>query len=430
MRNVEDRHISVHLPNIPRTISDAIKVTQVLELFYLWVDAFCIIQDDDTDRETEISKMGSIYQGADITIAAASSESSTEGFLGDRDLAWAYSQVLRLPYRYRRGNDEVQGSVLLSEWQMRDEYTEPIDERAWTMQEDLLSFRLLRFGSEQTTWRCPSVHKSIDGGSHPSKRTGGMDFGLNYNYSKKFQSHTSDARNYRLHKRWDAWQISMCHYTHRKLSHPEDRLVACAALTEKFAALHNLDSTEYLAGLWKGDILAQLLWYKRDPDSETKRWSGPSWSWASLTGSVGYTTREMYSNDNYVVQTRAELDLSKMVYKNQGHSYTKMEPACLWLFGGLQPAHCDGCNLWVDVNFAKPLPLHIDWDSLAYRSQQTMWCFEIMSSPRDDKEHLTLGLILTETNDARFERVGFFSTWDIAIKKWFDGAKRKTICLV
>ena len=53
MRNVEDRHISVHLPNIPRTISDAIKVTQVLELFYLWVDAFCIIQDDDTDKVAE-----------------------------------------------------------------------------------------------------------------------------------------------------------------------------------------------------------------------------------------------------------------------------------------------------------------------------------------------------------------------------------------
>ena len=222
----------------------------------------------------------------------------------------------------------------------------------------------------------------------------------------------------------------MCHYTQRELSHPEDRLVACAALTEKFATLHNLDSTEYLAGLWKGDILAQLLWYRRDPDSETKRWSGPSWSWASLTGPVGYLTREMYSNDNYVVQTRAELDHSKMVYKNQGHSYTEMEPACLWLFGGLQPAHCDGRKLWVDVNFAKPQPLHIDWDSLAYRSQQNMWCFEIMSSPRDDKEHLTLGLILTETNDARFERVGFFKTWDIAIKKWFDGARRKTICLV
>jgi hypothetical protein len=84
--NLHDRYGRINISQLPQSIIDAVKVTQTLELSYLWVDALCIVQDDPLDCASEISKMASIYRGATVTISAASAKDSTEGFLGNRDL--------------------------------------------------------------------------------------------------------------------------------------------------------------------------------------------------------------------------------------------------------------------------------------------------------------------------------------------------------
>ena len=62
---------------ISRTILDAIYHCRMLGERYLWVDALCILQEDEEDRSAQIANMGSIYSHAYITIVAAAGDAET-----------------------------------------------------------------------------------------------------------------------------------------------------------------------------------------------------------------------------------------------------------------------------------------------------------------------------------------------------------------
>jgi len=71
--NSQDRH-SLDLCSWPKVITDSIQVTLDIGLKYLWVDRYCINQDDDEDKATQIAKMDLIYSHAEVTIIAAAGE--------------------------------------------------------------------------------------------------------------------------------------------------------------------------------------------------------------------------------------------------------------------------------------------------------------------------------------------------------------------
>ena len=55
--------VSLNYSSLPKTFQDAITLTQLLGLQYLWIDALCIVQDSVNDEEwrEEASTMGDIY---------------------------------------------------------------------------------------------------------------------------------------------------------------------------------------------------------------------------------------------------------------------------------------------------------------------------------------------------------------------------------
>lgn len=130
---------------ISQTIRDAIWVTQKIGLRYLWVDALCIMQDDGQDKEREIARMGKYYGGATVTICAASASTASEGFLSKREACSYAAGPIRLPLRNKYGDEEGDVFVLKEDLDVE----EPTTTRGWTLQESLLSRRILIFTQKQ-----------------------------------------------------------------------------------------------------------------------------------------------------------------------------------------------------------------------------------------------------------------------------------------
>ena len=72
---------SINLKELPKTFQDAVEVTRILGIRYLWINSLCILQDDDKDWETESQRMKAVFANAFYTIAATSAKDSWDGFL-------------------------------------------------------------------------------------------------------------------------------------------------------------------------------------------------------------------------------------------------------------------------------------------------------------------------------------------------------------
>jgi hypothetical protein len=58
------------------------EICKKLKIRYLWVDMLCIVQDDPQSKHSEIQNMGNIYEGAYVTVIAASGINAESGIWG------------------------------------------------------------------------------------------------------------------------------------------------------------------------------------------------------------------------------------------------------------------------------------------------------------------------------------------------------------
>ena len=80
--------------------------------------------------------MGEIYKNPTVTIAAGNATSANEGFLMKRSLPSACP----LPFYV---SENKPGTIWLQDQKTFNRFPEPLDSRAWTLQEFLLSPRIL-----------------------------------------------------------------------------------------------------------------------------------------------------------------------------------------------------------------------------------------------------------------------------------------------
>lgn len=132
----------------PRTVKDAIFVTLSLGYKYLWVDRYCIDQEDQAHKTRQLAAMGKVYGGAVVTIVAASGDGDESGLAG----AGTLPPILRdeQPKAYIGGHQLVWTLPGLSQI-IRD--TKWVT-RGWTYQEEKLSTRCLFFTKSQVFLKC------------------------------------------------------------------------------------------------------------------------------------------------------------------------------------------------------------------------------------------------------------------------------------
>ena len=129
---------------IPSVISDAMIVTLELGWQYLWVDRYCIDQNDE-EKHFQINQMDKVYLCAVLTTVAAAGESANHGLPG-------ISNTLRRTQPYAVVREQLLASTMQSprvaigssRWATR----------GWTYQEAALSIRRLAFTEEQVFFEC------------------------------------------------------------------------------------------------------------------------------------------------------------------------------------------------------------------------------------------------------------------------------------
>ncbi|VTT68461.1 unnamed protein product, partial [Fusarium fujikuroi] len=70
------------MTSLPQTIEDTITVTAEVSIPFLWVDRYCVPQQDCPQKREQIQMMHKIYRQADLTIIAAAGDSSCYGLPG------------------------------------------------------------------------------------------------------------------------------------------------------------------------------------------------------------------------------------------------------------------------------------------------------------------------------------------------------------
>lgn len=155
----------MHLADkVLRVIEDAMVVARYLGLPYLWVDQYCVDQQDEEVKARQIDEMHQVYGHADVTIVAAAGEDATDG------LAPSSSSGFHRATGWK--------ATWLSEYQSVDDQRSAIasinrsvwNTRGWTYQEAYVSRRVLVFHSDGVYFECAD-HAPPEWLLTPSKST-------------------------------------------------------------------------------------------------------------------------------------------------------------------------------------------------------------------------------------------------------------------
>ena len=274
-----DAHMKgIPLQQLPQSIQDAVSVARGLRIRLLWVDSLCILQDSTIDKMTEIGKMRTIFRNSTVTIAAGNARSVFDGFLQPRIPPAASQLRICCP-------DGSMGSISLMPYQYYNAMKEPINFRAWTMEERMLSPRVLFFGQKEMSWQCQTDISKSAAGFHPAL-TEGCKRLPSYVFDSpslgKLNVDTQTTRDRAL-----LWIEIVEEYTRRELTHEKDKLIAIGGVA---AQLEIAWEDTYIAGMWRTSLIHHLAWSRLKVPSKTypppSIYRAPSWSWASIDGPV------------------------------------------------------------------------------------------------------------------------------------------------
>lgn len=144
--NLREYQQGIRDSHFPASIRDAIRITRNLGIQYLWVDAFCIIQDDIEDWGRAVRQMDRLFGSAYCRLAAASSSTAYEDMIVPR----ASPTHLRLQ---APEGPSIYISKFIDNFH-RDVDGSPLNRRGWVLQERALCCRTIYFTTTQVYMEC------------------------------------------------------------------------------------------------------------------------------------------------------------------------------------------------------------------------------------------------------------------------------------
>jgi len=400
--------------------------------------------------------MHKVYQHSTLNLSAAGAQDASEGFYFDRDPADIGPHPL-CPLSDDKEGQLTNNDCAGASWHLIHEdfvgeilRKTAVFHRAWIFQERQLSKRVLHFGKEQILWECRTA-------TYCETFPDGLPAVLTASTSTLPKSVYEKSRTYStllstIHNRLPGlsdqppsvqmqmvWQALVIDYSNGKLTYPKDKLVAISGMArDVWSTWHGRiqGRIRYIAGLWDIHLPGTLLWRSTSTQGYcSESYRAPTWSWASIDGSVAWEDR-IWSDACGFVTTILDVDIQHLWNEwgevSSGHILMKGS-LCKLQCKEAHPGHLvigpdEGEDTRYDVAMYRD-----DW-----------WAFP--TNAWDDRLY---GLLIVRFQNPSFRRIctlvlcrvaehqNTFSRVGIAypmsgseVGSWFDGCAEQTITLV
>lgn len=433
------RQAGISWDDMPLTFKHAVEFTKQIGVRYLWIDSLCIIQDSTPDWDTQAANMASIYRNSYLTIAASSAKGPHDGFF------YTLPAELRLASEVFSSPPGETPSYSVRARKLRRHGGGKLHSRAWAYQELLLPPRIIQCGATEILWQC--FEKEACECNRPYRWDGMQQ---KRHHSQAFAPTSSEE------ERILRWHQVVKDYTARDITFENDRFPALSGLVSQYAALQ--PDTSYLAGLWKHSLGRDLLWRKvlNDEYGRPEGSTAPSWSWASVTGSVTYDICSQRSAPTYTYASSKAMNMHVQIVEattqptSSNNPFGQVSSATLSLEGSLRTGVLEYKNrsdlesyrvcaikfLGSDGHYVRPkgtfrmdFALHVPGPDHV-SSGTTVECFKVAST--HDTAYCMV--LLPQRRHGRgntYTRIGLLEYWiNLTTLDWFHDISKTTIKII
>ncbi|KAM0187207.1 hypothetical protein ACHAPA_006327 [Fusarium lateritium] len=271
----------------------------------------------------------------------------------------------------------------------------PLDKRGWTLQEYMLSSRMLIFSDYQLLWQCQEIElQSVTGN----------DAGVEYQQHLEslpwaaFDDEGEPSYGTHESEKLYLWKTIIMQYTGRDLRFATDRLNAVTGITTE---LQKVWQDSHIYGHWERWFVELLAWGipKSNRLKERHLQRAPSWSWVSVDGSIEFkdaiTTKD--ATVEILTARMVMIRCKVLMYNEIDDSYW---PSLLQSFDLIDAA--------VEDEFRVKQPEYL----------------LLGSTTTHEGEEKGLGLIVLGADEGTYRRVGLATFQDMSI---WDGIKHRPV---
>ncbi|KAJ1708786.1 ankyrin repeat-containing protein [Aspergillus flavus] len=359
------------LDTLPRNFVHAMEVTHQLKINYLWVDSLCILQDSKEDWNREAALMSDVYQNSYCTISAQAGQTSLEGLFRSGDIQ----------------NDSV-------EFRCSSQ-----DGQSSKMVRYKVAAGACRSGNCRHEYYTTLRRKFSGSVAHSKHRKAGL----------RGISPALDA-----HEVYTSWLNTVRDYASRSLTKYEDTFPALSGLAR---IVHGYIHCDYVAGMWAADLRRSIAWEPgEDPnaDSSASRhatYVAPSWSWASVIGTINFEEAKTLSRD-ISDETAAVIDGWRITHLTQD-PFGQIATAELHITAPVLTAVLDYHSASSDYYLRGP------------HDTGVVWCIPLFTS--DVRGGIGLALVPVQGQEHTYRRVGHI--WELGMSH-FQALERQSIVLI
>ncbi|KAI0186563.1 heterokaryon incompatibility protein-domain-containing protein [Xylaria flabelliformis] len=248
--SIKEFQEAVPVELLPATYREFIQIVRALAIPYAWIDALCIIQDDDDDWQHEAARMGDIFQGSILTIAAAQSSDTSEGCFPMTEQVDPNNGALLQVRQQQTEKPVILARIYKGDLRQSSIQDSIISGRGWTLQEQLLSRRIVYCMKNDVHWQCQACYKTQTGLEFDAAEV----FDLNLQILAPFVNSTVEENQQSYA---DLWRRIVENYSRRVFTYKTDKVPAIDGITKYMASV--LNDTPIL-GLWKRTFGRDLAW--------------------------------------------------------------------------------------------------------------------------------------------------------------------------